>query len=35
MIFAGIQETKSSLEPRGAVVAYKADRGVTDTIYKL
>ena len=34
-IFAGIQETKSSLEPRGAVVAYKADRGGTDTIYKV
>ena len=34
-IFASIQETKSSLEPRGAVVAYKADRGGTDTIYKL
>jgi len=34
-VFAGIQETKSSLEPRGAVVAYKADRGGTDTIYKV
>lgn len=34
-IFAGIQETKSSIEPRGAVVAYKADRGGTDTIYKV
>ncbi len=34
-IFAGIQETKSSLEPRGSVVAYKADRGGTDTIYKV
>jgi archaeal flagellin FlaB len=34
-IFAGIQETKSSLEPRGAVVAYKADRGGTNTIYKV
>lgn len=34
-IFAGIEETKSSLEPRGAVVAYKADRGGTDTIYKV
>jgi flagellin-like protein len=34
-IFASIQETKSSLEPRVAVVAYKADRGGTDTIYKL
>jgi flagellin FlaB len=34
-IFAGIQETKSSLAPRGAVVAYKADRGGTNTIYKI
>ena len=34
-VFAGIQETKSSLEPRGAVVAYKADRGGTNTIYKV
>jgi archaeal flagellin FlaB len=34
-IFAGIQETKSSLEPRGAVVAYKADRGGTNTVYKV
>jgi flagellin FlaB len=34
-VFAGIQETKSSLEPRGSVVAYRADRGGTDTIYKV
>jgi len=34
-VFAGIQETRSSLEPRGAVVAYKADRGGTNTIYKV
>ncbi|MGB1749516.1 MAG: archaellin/type IV pilin N-terminal domain-containing protein [Dehalococcoidia bacterium] len=34
-IFAGIQETKSSLEPRGSIIAYKADRGGTDTIYKV
>ena len=34
-VFAGIQETKSSLEPRGAVVAYKADRGGKNTIYKV
>jgi flagellin FlaB len=34
-VYAGIQETKSSLEPRGAVVAYKADRGGTNTIYKV
>ncbi|MBN4064486.1 hypothetical protein JYU04_01975 [Dehalococcoides mccartyi] len=34
-VFAGIEETKSSLEPRGAVVAYKADRGGTNTVYKV
>jgi flagellin FlaB len=34
-VYAGIQKTKSSLEPRGAVVAYKADRGGTNTIYKV
>ena len=34
-VLAGLQETKSTLEPRGATVAYKADRGGTDTIYKV
>jgi flagellin FlaB len=34
-VYAGLQETKSSIEPRGAVVAYKADRGGTDTVYKV
>ena len=34
-VFAGLQEARSSLEPRGATVAYKADRGGTDTIYKV
>ena len=34
-IFVGIEETKSTLEPGGSLVAYKADRGGTDTIYKL
>ena len=34
-VYAGIQETKSTLEPRGATVAYKADRGGTNTIYKI
>lgn len=34
-VFAGLQEAKSTLEPRGAIVAYKADRGGTDTIYKV
>ena len=28
-VFAGLQEAKSTLEPRGATVAYKADRGGT------
>ena len=34
-VFAGLEETKSTLEPRGSTVAYKADRGGTDTIYKV
>ena len=34
-VYAGIQETKSTLEPRGATVAYKANRGGTNTIYKI
>ena len=34
-VFAGLQEAKSSLEPRGATVAYKANRGGTDTVYKV
>ncbi len=34
-VFAGLEETKSSLEPRGVVVAYKANRGGTNTIYKV
>ena len=34
-IFAGVEETKGALEPSGSVVAYKADRGGVDTIYKV
>ena len=34
-IFVGIEETKSTLEPSGFLVAYKADRGGIDTICKL
>lgn len=34
-VFAGLEEAKSSLEPRGSVVAYKANRGGTDTIFKV
>lgn len=37
-VFAGLQEARSSLEPRGAMVAYKGRSGSgapTDTIYKV
>jgi flagellin FlaB len=34
-IFAGLEEAKSSIEPRGSVIAYKANRGGTDTIFKI
>ena len=34
-IFAGLQEAKSSLEPRGSVIAFRGDIASTDTIYKL
>jgi archaellin len=37
-VFAGLDEVRSSLEPRGSVVAYKGRVGVTaafDTIYKV
>ena len=34
-IFAGLEEAKSTLEPRGSVIAYRGDVGGTDTIYKL
>ncbi len=34
-VFAGLEEAKSSIEPRGSVIAYKANRGGTDTIYKV
>jgi flagellin FlaB len=34
-VFAGLEEAKSSIEPRGSVIAYKANRGGTDTIYKI
>jgi len=34
-IFAGVEETKGAIETRGAVVAYKADPGGTNTIYKV
>ena len=34
-VFAGLEEAKSTLEPRGSVIAYRGDVGGTDTIYKL
>lgn len=34
-VFAGLEEAKSSLEPRGSTIAYKANRGGTNTIYKI
>ena len=34
-VFAGLEEAKSSIEPRGSVIAYKANRGGTNTIYKI
>jgi flagellin FlaB len=34
-VFTGLQEAKSSIEPRGSVIAYKANRGGTNTIYKV
>ncbi|MBC8452916.1 MAG: hypothetical protein H8D69_00420 [Chloroflexi bacterium] len=34
-VFSGLEEAKSSIEPRGSVIAYKANRGGTNTIYKV
>ncbi|NQW20085.1 MAG: hypothetical protein HQ477_05085 [Chloroflexi bacterium] len=34
-VFAGLEEAKSSIEPRGSVIAFKANRGGTETIYKV
>ena len=34
-IFAGLEEAKSSIEPRGSVIAYKGHDGTAQTIYKL
>ena len=34
-VFAGLQEAKSSIEPRGSVIAYKGKVGATETIYKV
>ena len=34
-IYAGLQEARSSLEPRGSVVAYTANHGSDETIFKV
>ncbi len=34
-VFAGLEEAKSSIEPRGSVIAYKGKVGATETIYKV
>jgi len=34
-VFAGLEEAKSSIEPRGSVIAYKGLVGSTETIYKV
>ena len=34
-VFSGLEEAKSSIEPRGSVIAYKGNEGSADTIYKI
>jgi flagellin FlaB len=34
-VFAGLEEAKSSIEPRGSVIAYKGNEGSADTVYKI
>jgi archaeal flagellin FlaB len=34
-VFAGLEEAKSSIEPRGSVIAYKGKVGSTETVYKV
>jgi len=34
-VFAGLEEAKSSIEPRGSVIAYKGLVGSTETVYKV
>ena len=34
-VFSGLEEAKSSIEPRGSVIAYKANAQGTNTIYKV
>ncbi len=34
-VFAGLEEAKSSIEPRGSVIAFKGKVGSTDTLFKV
>ena len=34
-VFSGLEEAKSSIEPRGSVIAYKGNERSNDTIYKV
>jgi flagellin FlaB len=34
-VYAGLEEAKSSIEPRGSVIAYKGHDGSNQTIYKI
>ena len=34
-VFAGLEEAKSSIEPRGSVIAFKGKVGSTETVYKI
>ena len=34
-VFAGLEEAKSSIEPRGSVIAYKGNDGTDDTVFKV
>jgi flagellin FlaB len=34
-VFSGLEEAKSSIEPRGSVIAYKGHEGSAQTIYKV
>ena len=34
-VYAGLEEAKSSIEPRGSVIAYKGKVGSTETLYKV
>ncbi|MDG0866528.1 archaellin/type IV pilin N-terminal domain-containing protein [Candidatus Lucifugimonas marina] len=34
-VFSGLEEAKSSIEPRGSVIAYKGNEGTNDTIFKV